>query len=569
MVPVGEDAPLPKAAPDDHPRWGRAALLGAILLVAAALRLPALDRFPPGLHQDEAANAWNAYCLLKTGTDQFGVPWPVFCLRAIGDFRSTLYTYALLPFQAVGGLNVWTTRLPAAVGGVLTVLLLYGVAARLFGRGTGLVAALLLAVNPTHVQMSRLGLEAAHTPLLILAPLLLILWAGLPLADGDRRPGVVRCVLAGLVTGICCYGYPAVRLYLPVFLTAAVVVTAQAWWRMVRAPRGWAALAGFGLAVAVTFGPLAYQHLARPERIGKRGGTTWVWDAGDPAGVRVQRVLARYASHFGPEFLWHSADRDQSFWVVPLGFLPRYTVPFLLSGLGVVLWRVRRSRAVRVLLVGALLFPCADALNWHLWLHNLRASAGLWALILLAAVGVAAPAAWLAKRRMRASLLAFCLAVGALLAPETIGFGRAYFVERPKKGEVYYHTHGDILAACDWLRPRLDDADAVVFFAGGPHARYTAYLVALVRLQHDPRAWFAEPREIDTSGVWDRCSRYGKFYFLHDDERAALLARFRADDRRQRVILLLRPTDMGPGEPAATITSPEGQPAVVIYECDA
>ena len=43
-----------------------------ILLIAATLRLAQLDQVPPGLHVDEAANAWNAYILLKTGTDQHG-----------------------------------------------------------------------------------------------------------------------------------------------------------------------------------------------------------------------------------------------------------------------------------------------------------------------------------------------------------------------------------------------------------------------------------------------------------------------------------------------------------------
>src|SRR5512136_1169370 len=109
-----------------------AALLLLILLVAAGLRIPYLTSAPPGLNQDEAANAWNAWCLLKTGTDQVGTPWPIFYTRAIGDNRSTLFLYLLLPFQALGGLNVWTARLPSAVGGILTVLLLYWITARLF-----------------------------------------------------------------------------------------------------------------------------------------------------------------------------------------------------------------------------------------------------------------------------------------------------------------------------------------------------------------------------------------------------------------------------------------------------
>ena len=107
-----------------------------------------------------------------------------------------------MPFQAVGGLNVWTTRLPSAIGGVATVLLAWWVGRRMFGPRVGLVTAALLAIDPTHVQMSRLGHEASITPLLTLVPLAALIWAGFPLFDAnwpacplrDRfRPGQLRC----------------------------------------------------------------------------------------------------------------------------------------------------------------------------------------------------------------------------------------------------------------------------------------------------------------------------------------------------------------------------------------
>ena len=134
-----------------HRRWPRDWCRPAfvvVLLFAAAIRLVALPAAPPGLNQDEAANAWNAWCLLQTGRDQAGAPWPIFWTHALGENRSTLYLYALLPFQAIGGLNVWTTRLPAAVAGILTVALVYWIAARLFDRTTAIIAAVFAALAP-------------------------------------------------------------------------------------------------------------------------------------------------------------------------------------------------------------------------------------------------------------------------------------------------------------------------------------------------------------------------------------------------------------------------------------
>src|SRR6478735_5157950 len=78
-------------------------VLAAITLVAAFLRLFHFGSSPPGLNQDEAVNAWNAFCLLRTGHDMAGARWPVFYAHAIGDNRTPLFSYALIPFQALGG----------------------------------------------------------------------------------------------------------------------------------------------------------------------------------------------------------------------------------------------------------------------------------------------------------------------------------------------------------------------------------------------------------------------------------------------------------------------------------
>jgi len=53
-------------------------LLAAIVVAAAALRLPLLGSVPPGLIPDEASTAYDAYSVLKTGRDQYGELLPLF-----------------------------------------------------------------------------------------------------------------------------------------------------------------------------------------------------------------------------------------------------------------------------------------------------------------------------------------------------------------------------------------------------------------------------------------------------------------------------------------------------------
>jgi 4-amino-4-deoxy-L-arabinose transferase-like glycosyltransferase len=556
------------AGPPELGRRATRVWLFVVVVLAGVLRLPGLDHFPPGLHQDEAANAWNAWCLLKTGRDQVGVRWPIFYMRELGGYRTPMFAYVLLPFQALGGMNLWTSRLPAALGGLTTILLIYWVGARLFGRGTGLAAAALLTLSPVHIQLSRYGNETSLTPLLALAPLAAWLWAGLPLDDRPRVPRAGRAVIAGLVTGVCCYGYAALRLFLPLYLTACVLVTCPAWLRLLRTRRGVAAVTGLLLALAATLGPLAYKHITEPHIIGKRAQTTWIWARDDPPAVRAAKVWDRYAEHFSPRFLFTSGDADEAVWAQPFGFLPRYMAPALLAGLAFAARRLRTSGAARLLLVGIPCYPIADAFNGHPSLHSARTASGLCVLILLAAFGVSACAALLRARNLRTSLLAVAVALVAAIGSEQARFLDAYFRTRARKLPVYYETHQDLLAACDWLRPRLADVDVVVCFPAGPSPGYTPWMIMPVWLQHDPLRWFAEPREIDSRGAWDRYLLYGKFHFLYEPERLAFLERLRTAGRPQRVVLLLRPGEKAPPQPPACIVrDPSGDPAILIYDC--
>jgi 4-amino-4-deoxy-L-arabinose transferase-like glycosyltransferase len=127
-----------------------------IMLVAAALRLIALDRVPPAICQDEAVNAYDACCILKTGADHYGTRWPVF-FRSFGDYHAGLPIYLQIPFQMVLGMNVWSTRLPDALFGMLHVFLTYLLARRFYGNRVGLWAAAFLAVSPWHIHLSRLA----------------------------------------------------------------------------------------------------------------------------------------------------------------------------------------------------------------------------------------------------------------------------------------------------------------------------------------------------------------------------------------------------------------------------
>jgi Dolichyl-phosphate-mannose-protein mannosyltransferase len=116
----------------------------AVLALATFLRFWQLDRI--GFNSDEAVYSGTAASL--AGNDTMRSMFPIF--RA-----HPLFLQILLSFGMHGHISDWSARAVTAVVGVVTVAATYGLGRRLYGHVPGLIAALLLAVMPYHVIVSR------------------------------------------------------------------------------------------------------------------------------------------------------------------------------------------------------------------------------------------------------------------------------------------------------------------------------------------------------------------------------------------------------------------------------
>ncbi len=143
-------------------------ILLIILLLAGVLRLYKLGSIPPHLSPDEAAIGYNAYSILKTGRDEYGKFMPII-FKSFGDYKPGLYVYTAVPFIATLGLNEFSTRLPGALSGIASVLVLYLIIKKLFEKEKlALISAFLLALNPWHIYFSRGAWEISLNLLLTL-----------------------------------------------------------------------------------------------------------------------------------------------------------------------------------------------------------------------------------------------------------------------------------------------------------------------------------------------------------------------------------------------------------------
>lgn len=210
--PVGlDERGLPAETPSGQthevdavrPRDWRAVLPLALTLIAVAI-FGALCLYHyrlPGLYYDEAFDTVPALQLLRgepvqlargVGIHLFGHTFPVMT----GDYWGSVSTYAVLPLFWLFGYGVLAVRLWPIGAGMLAVLLTYFAGKRLYDRWTGAGAALLLAVFPSFIFWSRVGIYViSHIVAITLGVLLSFLrWR----STGHRRWLFLATLLAGI-----------------------------------------------------------------------------------------------------------------------------------------------------------------------------------------------------------------------------------------------------------------------------------------------------------------------------------------------------------------------------------
>jgi 4-amino-4-deoxy-L-arabinose transferase-like glycosyltransferase len=343
----------------DHPehlypsrrRWLEALVLGAILLLAAMLRLYRLEQLPPGLHYDEAFNATMAHRVLT------GIERPIFFTEDMTEEPMAIYAAALS--FALFGETPWALRLVSALAGILTIAAVYAFARTLFQSPfTAGLAALTLAILYWHVNFSRLGMEPIFTPLMMTLAFAL-LWRAL--ARSEERGTAERVMtnmprsrfmhhvsffaLSGVFFAATLYTYKA-ALFVPILIAAFVgmeVLIDREFW--MQNGRGLVILV---IVAVLVFSPLGIYLATHPAQFFERPGSVVSPNA---------QILADNALRIAGMFFLQGDDNPRS----NLPGRPALD-PFLAVGfiVGVIACIARiRQRKARVLLLwlGVMVLP--------------------------------------------------------------------------------------------------------------------------------------------------------------------------------------------------------------------
>ncbi len=412
------------------------ALLLLIFALALVLRTWHLGEVPPGFNQDEAANAFDPLSLWHTGETFTGDRWPLF-FDMYGDYNEGLYYYLNLPFYVVLGNDPASARLPIALVGALAVFALYFLVRQAEGRGTALLAALLLAVSPWAILASRITLREMLLP---------VAWM-LGLAYFLRGIQEKRTLApATFWLALSFYTYTPVRLFVPFMLVVLAVLYRRELFAGRRRGetgrigpigpigRGFESLLLNAGGFLVLMAPFLYWLAFRTSDLLARASAVDIFEPGKPLSAAWLEFARNWLRHYDPRYLFLHGGDEPLFSLPGWGLLFSWTAPFVLLGLLQALWRRRRWDVI--LLAWMLTYPIADAFTVYAP-HPQRAIAGVGLYEILAAQGLVLAFGWLSQRRKLAGALAALLALIAIV--QLARFTRQYFGPYPLQYERRYY----------------------------------------------------------------------------------------------------------------------------------
>ncbi len=178
-----------------------------IILFALFLRTVAITENPPSLYGDELTMVMDVNSILHTGFDQTGEFLPLNFI--MGGGRPVGYGYFSLPFVAFFGPNALGIRLLSVLSGVGIVFLVYCLGRILFSEKVGLLSAMLMAISPWDLNLSRGGFETHFALFLALLTVVTVLLA-------LKKP--IFLLISAISLGLSINTYSTYKLTLPAFL---------------------------------------------------------------------------------------------------------------------------------------------------------------------------------------------------------------------------------------------------------------------------------------------------------------------------------------------------------------
>lgn len=150
------------------------------------------------------------------GLIEIGNKLPAF-LVAWGSGQNALLTYLMIPFIKILGLNALSVRLPMAILGCVSLVIMYLLLNKISNKKIATIGVAFFAICPWHIMKSRWGLESNLFPDLILIFTYL-------LVKGLEDKNKILYYLSFVIAGITAYAYGTSYYFLPVFIIPLLII---------------------------------------------------------------------------------------------------------------------------------------------------------------------------------------------------------------------------------------------------------------------------------------------------------------------------------------------------------
>ncbi|MBI2617154.1 glycosyltransferase family 39 protein [Candidatus Gottesmanbacteria bacterium] len=423
----------------------RRIFLFLILICALAVRVYKVGEIPIAIYSDEASLGYNAFSLLHTGRDEFGVPHPL-AFQSFGDWKTALPSYLAIPTIALLGLNGWGLRLPIALLGSIAPLVVYFLVRTLF-RGDSrrikiaLVAALLISLSPWHILHSRaLLFESIGLFFLLLCVFFFY----------RSFDSIKNLILSALFFSFSIYSYHSLRIVTPLLILFLFILYRTNFRNTIRSAvlyitAGIIFLLPFFVAVMgksdILFGRARYISVfydqgvkLRIEEYERQDGSTQNTRLTNlfhnkPYSYSLD-ILNRYFSHLNGNFLFLVGDRATPFQISNMGFLYFIDSLFLLLGLYVL---ARKGKEDGELLFFWLIVSIIPSAFTFLTPSSNRIFNAVFPLLTISAVGIV----FLAGKQKRRLISILVVTFGYSLS--FAFFLYQYFLIMPKDYASWWH----------------------------------------------------------------------------------------------------------------------------------
>lgn len=351
-----------------------------ITLLGGFLRFYKNTINPPSLNIDEVAYGYNAYSILKTGRDEYGVFMPLI-FRSSGDYKNPVLIYSIVPSIAFFGLNEFSVRFTTALAGTLSIPVFFLLLSALFKNSKiALFGAAILAISPWHIYYSRYASDHLMG--------VFILMIGIWFFQKMIEKGKVWVFPSAFTLVLSMYTYHSQRFFVPLFIASLLVLNLK----KIKSHKFNILL--FLLISLILLLPLVYLSLFGPAN--KRAGMIFLsLDIDYTRYVildHLQRTgenfllfffwAKRYLNYFQPDFLFFNGLNMTRMGTFGLGALYLFELPFLLLGMIEIIRNKVQNRFVIILWILLGIIPAS--------LTNNEQSAGRTLLVIPALLAIIA-----------------------------------------------------------------------------------------------------------------------------------------------------------------------------------